>query len=146
MYPPVFECASTQSIAARISSFCKWLNLFTSALVFWTLIAGSRAITPRPVHGASRRTLSNLVNIFGSFLPSWFETTTLFIPSLWQFALRLFRRSFLTSFATRIPVFFINYAMYEVLPPGAAAMSKILSFAWGARVITGKKELGLYKI
>jgi hypothetical protein len=60
-----------------------------------------------------------------------------------MFAFSDFRRSFLTSFATRTPVFFINYAMYDVLPPGAADISRTRSLGCGARVMTGKNELGL---
>jgi hypothetical protein len=33
--------------------------------------------------------------------------------------------------------------MYEVLPPGAAAISRILSFGYGAKVMQGRNELGL---
>jgi len=36
--------------------------------------------------------------------------------------------------------------MYEVFPPGAAAISRILSPGYGANVRQGKNELGLYKI
>jgi len=53
------------------------------------------------------------------------------------------RRSFFKSFATKTPVFFINYAIYDVFPPGAAAISRILSFGYGAKVMHGRNELGL---
>jgi hypothetical protein len=33
--------------------------------------------------------------------------------------------------------------MYDVLPPGAAAISRILSFGYGAKVMQGRNELGL---
>jgi hypothetical protein len=33
--------------------------------------------------------------------------------------------------------------MYEVFPPGAAAISSTLSPGYGAKVMHGKKELGL---
>jgi hypothetical protein len=46
----------------------------------------------------------------------------------------------------RTPVFFINYAMYEVFPPGAAAISMIFSFIYGASAITGKNDDALYKM
>lgn len=146
MYPPVLLWASTQSIAAKINSFWRWLSLMTSFWVFWAFICGSREITPRPVQGASRRHLSNLRYIFGNFLPSWHDTTQLNTPNLCMFAFRDFKRSFFTSFATKTPVFFINWAMYDVLPPGAAAMSRTRSFGYGASVITGRKELGLCKM
>jgi hypothetical protein len=36
--------------------------------------------------------------------------------------------------------------MYVVLPPGAAAISNIFSLGYGAKAMTGKNELALYKI
>jgi len=36
--------------------------------------------------------------------------------------------------------------MYVVLPPGAAAISRIFSFYCGARAITGKNDEALYSM
>lgn len=55
--PPVFERASTRSMAARMSSFCKCEHFRTSSSFLFNLMDGSRDITPMPVHGASRRSL-----------------------------------------------------------------------------------------
>jgi type III secretory pathway component EscT len=130
-------------MAALINSFYKWLNFLTSSSVLLDLIDGSLAMTPIPEQGASNKHLSNFLKMFGNFLPSKFATTQFETPSLCMFALRDLSLSFLRSLATKTPVFFMSYAIYDVLPPGAAAISKILSFGYGAKVMHGKNELGL---
>ena len=81
---------------------------------------------PRPVHGASNKTRSKVLgNIYGYFLPSLQVTTVLVMPNLQILNCNAFNLSFLRSLAKIDPVFFIICAMYEVLPPGADAISNI---------------------
>ncbi len=74
----------------------------------FALIEWSFEMIPRPVHGASKRTLSNVPgNIAGIFLPSRQITAVLVIPNLYKLNCKALRRSFLRSLAKTQPVFFI---------------------------------------
>uniref|UniRef100_A0A6B0UM36 Uncharacterized protein n=1 Tax=Ixodes ricinus TaxID=34613 RepID=A0A6B0UM36_IXORI len=110
---------------------------FSSLLVF---TAGSFETTPVPLHGASSNTLSNPLTTSGNLRPSYEHTIVLLTPSRWRLPIMALQRSWCNSLANRSPVFFMMAAMWVVLPPGAAHMSRILSFSWGARAMTGSME------
>lgn len=64
---------------------------------------------PNPVHGASKRTLSNVPGkIAGYFLPSLHVTAVFVIPSLYKLNCKALSLYFFKSLAKMHPVFFIN--------------------------------------
>lgn len=77
-----------------------------------TLLAfmdGSLEMIPKPVQGASSKTLSKVLGkIYGYFLPSLHVTTVLLIPKRNKLNCKAFNLYFLRSFAKIAPVFFIN--------------------------------------
>lgn len=79
MTPPTFVL----SIAAKRSCFWTWEFLYISSKTRLALIEWSLEIIPRPVQGASSKTLSNLLgNTYGYLRPSLHVTTVFVIPSL----------------------------------------------------------------
>mmetsp|Transcript_37080 Transcript_37080/g.95760 ORF Transcript_37080/g.95760 Transcript_37080/m.95760 type:complete len:215 (+) Transcript_37080:683-1327(+) len=132
------------SMATASSSF--WSRLCSSKSLTPRLILteGSRATMPEPVQGASRSTRSSFGNIPISFLPSRLVTTTLVRPMRCTLATSALHRSLLRSLAKSVPVLCISWPMCVVLPPGAAAMSRMTSFCCGASAMTGTKDDALW--
>ena len=65
--------------------------------------------------------------------------TQLVTPNLCRLPTIALARTGLASLANNMPVFFIKAAMCDVLPPGAALMSRIFSPSCGASAMTGRK-------
>ena len=64
---------------------------------------------PKPVQGASNKTLSNVPgNISGYFLPSLQVTAVFVTPNLYKLNCKALKRYFLRSLAKMHPVFFIS--------------------------------------
>lgn len=77
------------------------------ALIEWSL-----AIIPRPVQGASNKTLSKVAGkMVANFLPSLQVTAVLVTPRRYKLNCKALRRYFFKSLAKTHPVFFINCAM-----------------------------------
>ena len=73
------------------------------------LMEGSLDMIPRPVQGASRRTLSKeLGNIVEYFLPSLHVTVVFVTPNLYRLNCKALSLSFLRSLAKIHPVFFMS--------------------------------------
>jgi hypothetical protein len=105
-----------------------------------TFTLESLLMTPVPLHGASRRTLSNPPITLGNSRPSYEQTTTFLHPRRCTFAVRLFVRALFVSLAKIMPVFRSNAAICVVLPPGADAMSSTRSLGWGDSAMTGRND------
>ena len=130
-----------QSIAERINYFCICEFLYMSIRRRLAFMEGSLAMIPNPVHGASSKTLSNPPgNISAYFLPSLQVTHTFCTPILYKLNCKAFSLYFFRSLANMQPVFFISWAIWVVLPPGALAKSNILSCGCGSSAITGSRD------
>ncbi len=67
---------------------------------------------PRPVQGASNKTLSNVEGkIIGNLRPSLQVTAVFVTPRRYKLNCKALRRYFFKSFAKILPVFFINWAI-----------------------------------
>ena len=75
------------------------------------LTEGSFEMTPVPLQGESRSTLSKPPSALGNSLPSRFVTTTFFTPKRWRFPTIALQRALLGSLANTLPVFFIRAEM-----------------------------------
>ena len=131
---------STESIAESKSCFCRCGSARKSLSVLFVLTLGSLAMTPVPEQGASRSTRSNPPMSLGKLRASSEQMIVFLTPMRWIFPIRALLRDLLLSFAKMVPVLRIRAAMWVVFPPGAAAMSRMRSFSWGARAMTGRSE------
>lgn len=127
MIPPVLDEASVISIPA--TSICFWVFMFFSISFkfLFCLIDLSLLITPRPEHGASTSTRSNISTYLGRILPSMLTITWFLTPMRDRLYLIALHRSGSGSLIQSSPRFFICIAMWVDLPPGAAHRSKIRS-------------------
>lgn len=81
-----------------------------------------------------------------SCFPSKLTTMQFLTPILSKLNTVAFCLALLMSFARTIPEFLMICAMCVVFPPGAEHISRIFSFLWGSRAITGSNELALWSI
>lgn len=111
-----------------------------------TFTLGSLLMTPVPLHGASKSTLSNPPKTLGNSRPSYEHTTTFLHPSRCTFAVKLLVRALFASLAKMTPVFCMSAAICVVFPPGAEAMSKTRSLGCGESAMTGKNDEAAWSI
>ena len=131
--PPGFSTLQ----AVSMSPFCVWASFSMSSGVLMNLMSGWRRITPVPEQGASRSTRSN--SFPSHHLPVFLASAARQVTereSLLRFSSRRFTLDFEMSSAVTEAVFPVSSRISEVLPPGAAHMSRMRSPFSGARYQT----------